>query len=234
MKFTAAERKRQNELNMTGPRIHSIQEATPIFTFENSFTPENPLTFRTRSYLKTWEDDHFCNMGYMNVPSDFKDNKLMALKFLATLPQLANTKVYRFPQKQKLPKGLTRRDRKISRIIESIERGDSTNKIAKAVGRSWTFVNSVREELSMTGTVTMYDYQNPYGIDSESIHWAKEYFDIKAHTGNSTHDLVKDYGVRFPGKKILVKTARLVVKSAGFRFYRSTWVQKEKYKAPPT
>jgi hypothetical protein len=95
-------------------------------------------------------------------------------------------------------------------------------------------VASIQNERILTGRVTLHDYQNPYVLNTESEGWVKKYYDDLMNSGNSTWELKDDFEKTHPGKKINILKARLLVKQAGYRFYRTTWVQKEKYKAPPT
>jgi transposase len=110
----------------------------------------------------------------------------------------------------------------------------SVNWIAKRLGKSWNYVDRISQEFLVTGSVTLYDFGNPYHITKEGREWVGQYYVNESHTGNSTKELVFDYEKHWTGRKIELQDVRKIVKKAGFRFYRSTWVKPPKYKAPPT
>jgi hypothetical protein len=97
MTFTAKERKEQNERNMDSQRIVSLQEQSPMFHFENGFSPEFPTQLRTRSYRKVYEDEHYADIGMVNVPGDYLDNKLAVLRYFQGFTVAINTKKLRHP-----------------------------------------------------------------------------------------------------------------------------------------
>jgi hypothetical protein len=224
-----------NEKNINSARIISPQPATPIFTFENKFSPQEPLILRPRSYAKHYDDSPFATISDVNVPVDVALNKKDCLIWFGVLNTKHNRKLNKFPARDPKPSSmLTARDKKIEKIAELLEEKLSVRKISELTGKSRTFVASIQNEVRMTGHVTMYDFENPFSIKPEGRKFLQKYFRDEGNRGNGLRQLVLDYELKFPGLRIDRTQAKMEIKRVGFRFYRTSWVKESYYKAPPT
>jgi predicted transcriptional regulator len=206
-----------------------------MFHWENSYKPPNELILRSRSYRKVAEDEVFANIGMINIPSDTKKNKLDVLKYFSQYSDIIKPKKHLCPRPNPVIKQkLSKTDKKIYKAREMLLESKSVNLIAKTIGMSWNFVNSIKKELVDTGGVTLKHWHNPYLITPEGKAFVVKYYEERDNTGKSSTQITIDYTARFPNRKIKVIDARLILKNAGYRFYRSSWIKLEYYKAPAT
>jgi hypothetical protein len=206
-----------------------------MFHFENSFMPPDQVTLRGRSYGKVAEDEIFANIGIINVPSEISKNKIDVLKYFSQFPDIIKPKKHLFPTPNPLiQKKLSKTDSKIYQARQMLLDSKSVNVISKKIGMSWNFVISIKKELVDTGSVTLKHWNNPFLMTPESKDFVIKYYEKKENTGKSSTQLTIDYKARFPSMKINVTDARLILKNTGYRFYRSSWIKLDYYKAPAT